>query len=346
MTALRRRTFSLREQSHRRSTLLAICSLLILGTGPVYGHHVTGLGASELLSGIDHIGALCVTALHMLLLPVHKFFHFIIIGGVLYALWDRLRAWRSAKASLASLDQRMPSLNDVFGRCALDAGVSLSRIRVVRGLPNPAFTAGLISPRIYLAEELPQRLTENELAAVVAHERAHLERRDPLRIFLLRLLACTLFWIPALRRLAADVGDEAEILADDHAARGRPLVLASAILALAGWGADRPVPQLSVGFQRHDLLERRIRRLAGEDVAVRSHVTRRSILGAAFALSLVWTSGTVVAHPLPAQGHHAGGGAHCEHEHDFPLEHLFCLGSPFARSGDADCPHRTLTPST
>lgn len=340
MIGYRKRVFSLGEQSHRRATLLGICLLLILGTGPVYGHHIYELGAAELLSGIDHIGALCVTALHMLLLPVHKFFHFIIVSGVLYALWDRLRAWRSAKDSLASLDQRLPSPNDVFGRSALDAGVSLSRIRIVRDLPNPAFTAGLVQPRIYLAEELPQRLTESQLCAVVAHERVHLERRDPLRIFLLRLLARTLFWIPALRRLADDVGDEAEILADDHAARGQPLVLASAILALASWGTHRPLPELSVGFQRHDLLERRIRRLAGEDIGVRSHVTRRSILTAALALSLVWTSGAVVAHPLPAQEHHAAGAAHCEHEHEFPLAHLFCLGSPFTQSRDADCPHR------
>lgn len=336
-----RRALSLREQSHRRATLIAICSLLLLGTGPVYGHHVSGLGAAEIFSGIDHIGAFCVTALHMLLLPVHRFFHLIIIAGVLYALWDRLRAWRSAKASLAPLDQRIPSPNDVFGSCALDAGVSLARIRVVRDLPNPAFTAGLMSPRIYLAEGLTRLLSESQLVAVVAHERAHLERRDPLRIFLLRLLACTLFWIPALRRLADDVADEAEILADDQAARGRPLVLASAILALASWGADRPAPQLSVGFHRNHLLERRIRRLAGENIGVRSHVTRRSILGAALALSLVWISGAVMAHPLPAQGHHAAGGAtHCEHEHEFPLAHLFCLGSPFAQPSHVECPHR------
>lgn len=340
-----KQAFALREQTHRRATLLAICLLLILSTGPVYGHHLSGMGIANLLSGIDHLGALCMTALHMLLLPIHRVFHFIIVGGVLYAFWDRLRAWQSARRSLALLDQRLPAPDDVFGRPALDAGVSLRRIRVVRDLPNPAFTAGLWSPRIYLAEELSQRLTSEQLRAVVAHERAHLERRDPLRLFLLRTLACTLFWIPALRRLADDVADEAEILADDDAARGGPLVLASAILALASWGTERPAPQLSVGFQRYDLLERRIRRLAGEGIGVSTHVTRRSILSAAFALSLVWTSGAVMAHPLPAEGHHSAGAAHCQHEHEFALEHLFCLGSPFADVRDVECPHRVLSSS-
>ena len=39
-------------------------------------------------------------------------------------------------------------------------------------------------------------------------------RRDPLRLSLMRFLACTLFYIPALRRLADDLTDEAEIEAD------------------------------------------------------------------------------------------------------------------------------------
>ena len=36
----------------------------------------------------------------------------------------------------------------------------------------------------------------------VAHEGAHVRRYDPLRFSLLRAMACALFWLPALRRLA------------------------------------------------------------------------------------------------------------------------------------------------
>ena len=39
MIGYRKRVFSLGEQS-----LLGICLLLILGTGPVYGHHIYELG--------------------------------------------------------------------------------------------------------------------------------------------------------------------------------------------------------------------------------------------------------------------------------------------------------------
>jgi len=334
------RTRAVREQTRHRVALLAIGLLLVLGTSPVYAHHLFSLGGAQLLSGIDHLGALCLTALHLLLQPVHRVFHIVILAGVAYAVWDRLHAWRSLRRTLALLEQHAPDSGDHFWRACTAAGANPRRVRVVEGLPNPAFTVGLLVPRIYLAEELGQRLTPDQLRAVIMHEGAHVRRYDPLRLFLLRLLACTLFWIPALRRLEDDVRDEAEILADDFARRGQPLVLASAILALADWRSARSAPAVAVGFQRDELLERRVRRLAGEDMPVRSHVTRRSIVAAGLALSLVWSSGVLMAHPLPNAAHATGVAPHCEHEGRFALAHLFCLGSPFSQSRHDDCPHR------
>lgn len=333
---------AVREQAHRRTTTLAIGLLLALGTGPAYVHHLTAIGGEQLLAGIDHVGALCITALHLLLIPVHRVFHVVIAAGVVYAVLDRVRAWRMQRRTLEVLDQWVPTVGDPFWRAAAKAGADPRWLRVVPGLPSPAFTAGLLSPQVYLAEELAVRLTPEQLAAVVAHEAAHVRRRDPLRMFLLRLLACTLFWIPAVRRLTDDMRDEAEIRADDAASLGEPLILASAILALADWAAAQRGTQASafgVGFHRDMLLERRVRRLAGEESPVRSHVTRRSIAAAACALLVVWLSGMVMAHPLPASGHSAGSTPHCRHHEESALGHLFCLGSPFSRVADGECPH-------
>ncbi len=328
-------------QARHRVTLVVIGLLLILGTSPVYVHHIFSLGNTQLLAGIDHLGALCLTAMHLLLQPVHNTFHIVILAGVAYAAWDRARAWQLLRRTLALLDQRAPAFNDPFWRACTAAQVDPARVRIVAGLPNPAFTVGLFAPRMYLAKELCQRLPRDQLAAVIMHEGAHVRRRDPLRLFLLRLLACTLFWIPALRRLEEDVRDEAEVLADDFAARGQPLVLASALLALAEWRRAPATPPLTVGFQRDDLLERRIRRLAGEEPSVRSHVTRRSIVSATLALSIVWSSGILMAHPLPNGTHATGVARHCEHDGRFALGHLFCLGSPFTQlRHHNECPHR------
>lgn len=325
-----------RERRHRRYTLLAIAFLIVLSTGPVYGHHLP-LDVGRLLAGVDHIGGLCITALHVLLTPVHRLFHVVIVAGFVYAAWDRLRAWRAARRALCPLDARPPQPGEAFWRAATAAGLDPRRLRIVDGLPNPAFTAGLLRPFVFVADALAAQLPQDQLTAILAHEGAHVRRRDPLRLSFFRVLACTLFWIPALRRLAEDVTDEAEVLADDAAADGRPLVLASAILTLARWRVDPATAVGAVGSARPDLLERRIRRLAGQEMPPRSHVTRRSLLTAVAALALVWSSGTLMAHPMPAASpvaHHR----HCDHRSELAFAHLFCLGSPLAAALEP-CPH-------
>jgi hypothetical protein len=96
-------------------------------------------------------------------------------------------------------------------------------------------------------------------------------------------------------------------------------------------------------FQRVDLLERRVRRLAGEDAEVGTHVTRSSLAAAGAVLVAVFVSGMMMAHPLPAEA--AGAGAahsptppHCRHPGESAFSHLFCLGW-HARPADAPCPH-------
>ncbi|HYW08956.1 MAG TPA: M56 family metallopeptidase, partial [Longimicrobium sp.] len=309
-----------REEAHRRALLLGIGALLLLSVSPLFGHHVAS-GLERGLEGRDHIGALCVIALHGLLQPVHILFHVLVVAGLAYASYDRVRAARRVHGALDPLDARPPVAGDPFWAAAGAAGVDNNAVRVVPGLPTPAFTVGWLRPRIYVSASLPERLSPAELEALLAHEGAHVARRDPLRLSLLRFLALTLFWLPALRRLAEDLADEAEIRADDRAARGRPLALASALLALASW----PTPgELGVGFaQRHSLLDRRIRRLAGEDPPVASHVTRASLVGAILALALVGASGAVMAHPLP-EDHAAHPAHHCGHPGESLLGHLFC----------------------
>lgn len=340
-----------REDRHRRGVLLGFAALIILGTSPVFGHHLAA-GMDSLLAGRDHLWAICLTALHHLMAPVHSLFHVLFVAGLAYAIWDRARAWLMVRRALAPVDAEMPRPGDLFWRAAHAAGLEPARLRIVSGLPNPAFTVGWLRPRVYVAAELVEWLSLGELAAVLAHERAHVARHDPLRLSVLRFLGHVLFWIPALHRLAADVADEVEIAADDAAAAGRPLVLASAILTLGRWQTSPALVRATVGasvsdstgvavgfpigFYRPDLLDRRIRRLAGEEPPVTSHVTRRSVIGAALALGLVWTSGVLMAHPLPSERDDVT--VHCTHEGEWAVSHLFCLGSPFGPLR-TDCPH-------
>lgn len=330
------------EEAHRRALLLGIGALLLLSFGPVFGHHLTEW-LEHGLPPEDHLWRLCLVALHALLEPVHYLFHGLIVAGLLYALYDRAHAAIRARRTLAPLEAAEPSVGDPFWAAGLAAGVDPREIRVVDGLPSPAFTVGWIRPQIYVARALSVQLRPEELTAVLAHEDAHVRRRDPLRLSLLRFLACTLFWIPALRRLASDIADEAEVRADDHAAKDNPLALASALLVLSGWRQPYPLLDEVVGFARRgDLLERRIRRLAGEHPPVGSHVTRKTLFGASLALALVLVSGAVVAHPLPINAR-TQRLTHCEHPERWAGSHLMCAGDPDWVPGDP-CPHAEPTP--
>jgi hypothetical protein len=111
------------------------------------------------------------------------------------------------------------------------------RAMVVEGRSAQAFCAGLVRPRVYLTAGALELLDPSELAAVLAHERHHAERRDPLRLACGRVLADALFFLPGLRELVArqcgltEIGaDEAAVLAAD----GDRSALASAMLRFAG----------------------------------------------------------------------------------------------------------------
>ena len=336
---------------------MAIAVLLALT--PVIGRHLLGL-AHQPLTGIDHLGALCLVALHQLVAPLHVALHLLVGAGLVYAVWERARVWRRARRALAPLDGHRPVAGDPFWQAAAAAGLSPSRLRIVDGLPTPAFTAGWWAPLVYVARELGEgarRLPPDELVAVIAHEHAHVRRRDPLRFSVLRAIASVLFWMPALRALADDVIDEAEVLADDAAARVvDPLTLAGTLVALARWRSpvagpggpgEGPPAEYAVGFLRRDLLDRRVRRLVGEERAPDSRLTRRSVAGAALALAVVWVAGVADLHELPhdaaARGHDVAHATHCHHLRQPVLSHLFCRWSApggWITRGGEDCPHR------
>jgi Zn-dependent protease with chaperone function len=328
-----------REQRRRRALFLAIVAAILLGVSPVLGHHVLGsvpwFSASQ-----QHLGVFCLVALHLLLAPVHGFAHYLLYAGLAYMLIERGSAFVRHAGVMRALPQRPVEPGSMVAEAAARSGLGLGQLRVVDGLPAPAFVSGWLAPRVFVAADLPERLDADELAAVLAHEAVHLRRRDPLRLFALRALASVLFWLPALRRVAADVEDEWEITADDEAARQFALPLATAILRLGG--GDPGVAEPAVGFQRADLLPRRIRRLAGEAPMPLSHLSRRSIGAAAVALLLVWSSGVMVLHPLtdPSAMDPTAPPAHCDHAHESAFSHLFCRGfawGPDVR--DAKCPH-------
>jgi Peptidase family M48 len=150
-----------------------------------------------------------------------------------------------------------------------------------------AFCAGLLRPRVYMSTGALELLDPPALAAVLAHERHHARRHDPLRLACGRVLAAGLFFIPALRRLVQRQHALAEISADEAAVRttgGDRSALASAMLSFSQAGdAD------AVGIDPE-----RVDYLLGEPIRWRVPIVL--CLGTAAALSLLVALAVLAAH--------------------------------------------------
>lgn len=92
-----------------------------------------------------------------------------------------------------------------------------------------AFTAGLFFPRLYLTKAAVELLTGKERAVVESHEREHIRRRDPLRLFL--FIFCE-YWLPGVRHLRRQWQQMVEIECDRASMRSgfAPDLIGSTIL--------------------------------------------------------------------------------------------------------------------
>jgi hypothetical protein len=114
--------------------------------------------------------------------------------------------------------------------------VALEGVLVIADDTPQAFCAGLLRPRVYVSTGALELLDPAALAAVMAHERHHALRRDPLRVACGRALAAGLFFVPPLRHLVERQHALAEIGADEAAVQTSGVdrsALASAMLSFA-----------------------------------------------------------------------------------------------------------------
>jgi len=110
-----------------------------------------------------------------------------------------------------------------------------------------AFCAGLLRPRVYVSTGALALLDDAALSAVLAHERHHARRRDPLRLAAGRVLARAVFFLPELGDLVERDQALAELSADESAVNELPAnrsALARAMLSFS----DTPAHGDSTGI--------------------------------------------------------------------------------------------------
>lgn len=125
----------------------------------------------------------------------------------------------------------------------LDVARSLAIAERIDLVDDPTvftFCHGLVRPRVCVSSGLVARLGDDELRAVLLHERHHLRHRDPLKILLGRTLASGLFFLPLAGALRRAYSAGKEMCADAEAiGLGDGLPLARALCVMLK--SPRPV---------------------------------------------------------------------------------------------------------
>lgn len=185
-----------------------------------------------------------------------------LFGAMCLALARRMRGRRELTdgALREALDRLVPQ--------AFPAGRTV-RLYVAPELRTP-MSCGFVRLSICVPPRALEELGPDEQESMLAHELAHLMRRDSLWLSLAWLVERVFFFQPLHRIARAELHDLAELACDDWAARrtGNRLALASCLARIAEWivGAPRNLPATSMAeLHGRCRLAQRIERLLEDD---------------------------------------------------------------------------------
>ena len=124
-------------------------------------------------------------------------------------------------------------------RLAIGMGIKTPHVALISGCPGGAFTVGTLRPKVVVDADLIGELDGGELEGLLAHELAHIKRRDTLLCLAVGVFRDLTFFLPTLHLAARWLRSEQEESADELASAHtrRPVALASGILKV--WDAHR-----------------------------------------------------------------------------------------------------------
>lgn len=152
--------------------------------------------------------------------------------------------------------------------------------------------AGLFHPSVILPEVAIQRIGTAEMAALLEHELAHIERRDVLAALAQRILIALLWWSPAMYWISRRIDEEREAACDETAVArtGDARAFARSLTSQAETQLWARAPKMAVGaIGRRSQFGRRIKRLVEMAKAggVPAHYSGRlAFTGLALAIAL------------------------------------------------------------
>jgi len=203
--------------------------------------------------------------------------------GLSLAIVRSVAAWRATARLTSDWLQHSE-------RITLD-GITIATYRIDHSFPVIAIV-GVLRPRLFVARQVLELLSAEEIAAAVAHENSHLAARDNLKRGLMRACRDALLIIPSGGSLDRAWSEAAEEAADEDAVRsgyGSALDLASALVKIArnipsGTRPTMPAGVFLVGDEEASGIKTRVGRLMELAASKPSQECRRE----AFPQFLIW----------------------------------------------------------
>jgi uncharacterized protein (TIGR03435 family) len=259
---------------------------------------LTGLGSNLVLTAstpiVSEIRALQVREIETIFSPVSSrrvparpsFLPFLWIGGALLVTASWTRKWMELQRVCRA--SRPTSIDFVIP-------VALSPAAIEPGV------FGFFRPVLLMPQGLTGHLNPDQLAAVLAHERCHIECRDHITAAL-HLVVCTIFWFhPAVWYIGRRLIEERERACDEAVLTGgnRAEVYAQSILNVCRQYRESPLA-CAPGVTGADL-KRRIREIMSGRTCFGLTRTRKALLAAAVvaAIAVPVTVGILCAQALP-----------------------------------------------
>jgi Zn-dependent protease with chaperone function len=147
--------------------------------------------------------------------------------GVALAFARGIRSWFATRSLLKEWQAKSTPIH-------LDA-ITVPTYVLQHSFPIIA-VVGAIRPRLFIANQVFDSLSQEELAAAIAHEYGHLAAHDNFKRAVMRISRAALLIIPCGRSLDRAWSEASESAADEHAAQRSSLValnLASALVRIA-----------------------------------------------------------------------------------------------------------------
>lgn len=192
---------------------------------------------------------------------------FLSLSGVVLAIWRGLKSWFVTRNLLRQWLEGARRIHI--------PAVSIPTFCIEHPFPVIA-VVGLFRPRLFVARQVLNSLTDEEMRAALAHESGHLEAHDNLRRLAIRACKDMLTIVPCGQSLDQAWAENAEVAADEAAARRGSAValnLASALIEIArmvpaGGRPTMPIAAFLLGDEAAGVKGRvkRLLDLAGESI--------------------------------------------------------------------------------